>query len=69
MTVYQTSRGIVFRAEHQLVDKYSPQLIAEVGDIINVDGHELQNITRACHGDPSVRFHVRRVEFVEPRVS
>ena len=68
---YVHKSGIIFVTNMRIVEvsgEYvcQPRIIAEPGDLINVEGDLLSNLSRAALGDPRVRYFARNAKLVLP---
>ncbi len=74
MQGFVTKKGAVFTTSLRIVQrKHSlrcePPIIAEPGDLINVEGSLLRNLSRAAIGDPRVCYPLDGAVFVLPKAS
>ena len=69
MQGYITRKGVVFTTTLRVVTKagnleVEPRIVAEPGDLINIEGSLLYNLSRAALGDPRVVHNADESMFV-----
>lgn len=74
MQGYLTRSGMVFKTSLKIVSKdgrwfCNPKVIAEPGELVNVEDGLLYNLSRAIMGYPSFVYPVGEARFVQPVVN